>query len=183
MEGDRRMRSPSRTAASVATALLVAAVAGGVLSRSLLHSGAASSRATQTRVLVLFNEQRAAHGLKPLTIDEKLTRAADSHSADMLDRGYFAHDGPQGKWDVRVRRYVQRTLIGEILSEGSGYYATPAGMVHAWMHSPEHRRVILTPDLRLVGFGVATGTYQGQVDVALATADFSSNVNAGGTKT
>jgi uncharacterized protein YkwD len=177
------MRSSNRTTASVVAALLVAAVAGGVLSRSLLQSGAASSRTTQTQVLVLFNEQRAAHGLKPLTIDDKLTRAADSHSADMLNRGYFAHDGPREKWDVRVRRYVQRSLIGEILSEGSGYYATPAGMVHAWMHSPEHRRVILTPELRLVGLGVATGTYQGQDDVALATADFSSNANAGGRKT
>jgi uncharacterized protein YkwD len=171
------MRQPSKTALSVAAALLVTAVAGGVLSRSLLRSGAASARTTQARVLVLFNEQRAARGLKPLTIDKKLTRA------DMLNRGYFAHDGPQGKWDVRVRRYVRRSLIGEILSEGSGYYATPAGMVHAWMHSPEHRRIILMPDLRLVGLGVATGTYRGQDDVALATADFSSNENAGGTKT
>ena len=177
------MRRPSRTTASVAAALLVAVVAGGVLSRSLLHSGAAGSRTTQARVLVLFNEQRAAHGLKPLTIDKKLTRAADSHSTDMLDRGYFAHDGPQGKWDVRVRRYVKRNLIGEILSEGRGYYATPAGMVHSWMHSPEHRRIILMPDLRLVGLGVATGTYKGQDGVAMATADFSSNVSPSGPKT
>jgi uncharacterized protein YkwD len=171
------MRRPSRTATSVAAALLVAVVAGGVLSRSLLHSGAASSRATQAQILVLFNQQRDAHGLKPLSIDAKLTRAANSHSDDMLRRGYFAHDGPQGKWDVRIRHYVRRTLIGEILSEGSGSYATPAGMVKAWMHSPEHRRVILMADLRLVGFGVATGTYQGQDGVAFATADFSSNVS------
>jgi uncharacterized protein YkwD len=177
------MRTPSKTALSVAATLLVVAVAGGLLSRSLLRSGAANSRTTQARVLVLFNEQRAARGLKPLTIDKKLTRAADSHSADMLDRGYFAHDGPQGKWDVRVRRYVKRNLIGEILSEGSGYYATPVGMVHAWMHSPEHRRIILMPDLRLVGLGVATGTYQGQDGVAMATADFSSNISPGGIKT
>jgi uncharacterized protein YkwD len=132
---------------------------------------------------VLFNQQREAHGLKPLTIDVKLTRAADSHSADMLRRGYFAHDGPQGKWDERIRGYVTRSLIGEILSEGSGQYATPDGMIKAWMHSPEHRRVILTPELRLVGFGVATGTYQGQDGVAMATADFSSSVTAGGSKT
>jgi uncharacterized protein YkwD len=176
---------PSKTVLSVTAAFMVAAVAGGVLSRSLLHSGAASTRAmraTQASVLVLFNQQRDAHGLKPLSIDADLTRAADSHSQDMLRRGYFAHDGPQGNWDVRIRRYVSRTLIGEILSEGSGEYATPGGMVTAWMHSPEHRRIILTPDLRLVGFGVATGTYQGQSGVAMATADFSSNVNAVGTK-
>ena len=180
------MRRPSRTTASVAVALLVAVVAGGVLSRSLRHSEATSTRAiraTQASVLVLFNQQRDAHGLKPLSIDANLTRAADSHSQDMLRRGYFAHDGPQGSWDVRIRRYVSRTLIGEILSEGSGAYATPGGMVTAWMHSPEHRRIILTPDLRLVGFGVATGTYQGQDGVAMATADFSSNINADGTKT
>jgi uncharacterized protein YkwD len=177
------MRPPSKTVLSVTAAFMVAAVAGGVLSRSLLRSGAASSRATQAQVLVLFNQQRAAHGLQPLTIDAKLTRAADSHSDDMLRRGYFAHDGPQGKWDVRIRRYVRRTLIGEILSQGAGQYATPAGMVTAWMHSPEHRRIILTPGLRLVGLGVATGTYHGRDGVAMATADFSSNINAGGIET
>jgi uncharacterized protein YkwD len=170
---------PSKTVLSVAAALMFAAVAGGVLSRSLLHSGAASTQATQTQVLVLFNQQRAAHGLKPLSIDAKLTQAADAHSADMLRRGYFAHDGPQEKWDARIRRYVKRQLVGEILSEGSGQYATPAGMVKAWMNSPEHRRIILTPDLRLVGLGVATGSYAGQDDVAMATADFSSSVSVG----
>lgn len=174
------MRRPNKTAVGVAAVLLLATVAGGVLSRSLHRSGAVSSRAPQARVLVLFNEQRAAHGLKPLSIDKKLTGAADSHSQDMLRRGYFAHDGPQGKWDVRIRRYVRRTLIGEILSYGSGKFATPSGMVKSWMHSPEHRRIILMPGLRLFGLGVATGTYRGQDDVAMATADFSSSVGAGG---
>ncbi|HEY3612311.1 MAG TPA: hypothetical protein VGK92_01325 [Gaiellales bacterium] len=41
------------------------------------------------------------------------------------------------------------------------------------MDSPEHRRVILTPELRLVGLGLATGTYHGERDVTLAMADFS----------
>jgi uncharacterized protein YkwD len=47
-------------------------------------------------------------------------------------------------------------------------------MVQTWMQSPEHRSVILTPDLRRVGLGVATGTYKGQDSVSMATADFSS---------
>jgi uncharacterized protein YkwD len=172
------MTMPSKTVLSVAAALMVAAIAGGVLSRSLLHSGAASTRETQAQVVVLFNQQRAAHGLKPLSIDAKLTEAAASHSANMLQKGYFAHNGPQGAWDVRIGRFVKRQVIGEILSEGSGEYATPAGMVKAWMNSPEHRRIILTPDLRLVGLGVSTGAYAGQDHVAMATADFSSSVGA-----
>ena len=47
-------------------------------------------------------------------------------------------------------------------------------MVSSWMESPEHRAIILTADLRRVGFGVATGTFKGQNAVSLATADFSS---------
>ena len=129
---------------------------------------------------MLLNEQRASHGLLPLTIDPRLTRAASSHSADMLRRGYFAHDGPQGDWDVRIRRYVTRSVIGEVLAYGSGEYGTTDGMVKAWMHSPEHRRVILTPILRRVGFGIVTGTYHGQQSVTLATVDFSSLAGAGG---
>jgi uncharacterized protein YkwD len=172
------MRKPRPAVLGVTAALLVAVVGGGLLSRSLLRSGAATSR-TEARVLVLFNKVRADHGLKPLRFDAKLAEAADSHSRDMLRRGYFAHDGPQGKWDVRVRHYVKRVLLGEILSEGSGQYATPAGMLKAWMHSPAHRRIILMPELRLVGLGIAKGTYRGTADVAIATADFSSTVSAG----
>jgi len=168
------MRKPSRGVVGVTAALAVAALAGGVLSRSLLHSGASTASVTKARVLVLFNRQRAAHGLRPLATDVRLTRAADSHSADMLRRGYFAHNGPQGKWNVRIRRYVDRTLVAEILSYGSGRFATPGGMVNAWMRSPKHRRIILMPGLRLVGLGIATGTYRGQSRVAMATADFSS---------
>lgn len=168
------MRMPRKGVASVAAALLLAAVAGGVLSRSLLQSGGSSrSRAIEARVLVLFNDQRAARGLQPLRLDAQLRQAADSHSADMLRRGYFAHNGPQGPWDVRIRRFVKSRMIAEILSYGAGPEATPSGMVKAWMHSPQHRRIILTPELRLVGLGIATGTYRDQARTSMATADFS----------
>jgi uncharacterized protein YkwD len=168
------MRRPGRGVTAVAIALALAAAGGGLLSRSLLRSGASNALATQAGVLVLLNQQRTAHGLRRLTVDAKLTQAADSHSASMLRRGYFAHNGPQGKWDVRLGRYVKSSLLGEILAYGTGPYATADGMVTSWMHSPEHRRVILTPGLRLVGIGIVTGTYRGQAGVAMATGDFSS---------
>jgi uncharacterized protein YkwD len=132
------------------------------------------SRAVQARVVALFNQQRASHGLAPLKVDARLAQAAEAHSSDMLRHGYFAHDDVQGTWDDRIRRYVKRAQVGEILSFGSGEYATPAGMVQTWMQSAEHRSIILTPALRRVGLGVATGTYEGQDSVSLATADFSS---------
>ena len=168
------MRRPGKGVAGVAVALVVAAGAGGLLARALLHSSASQSSATEARVLVLFNRQRVAHSLARLVADPDLARAAQSHSDDMLRRGYFAHDGPQGHWDVRVRRYVKRAVVAEILSYGAGTYATPAGMLSNWMHSPGHRRIILMPSLRYVGLGIANGTYRGQHGVAMATADFSS---------
>jgi uncharacterized protein YkwD len=134
----------------------------------------ARSRALEAPVVALFNEQRAAHGLAPLRADPKLSEVAAAHSADMLQSGYFAHDDAHGTWDARIRRSVTRSEVGEILSFGSGEYATPAGMVKSWMQSPEHRSIILTADLHRVGLGVATGHYDGQDGVSLATADFSS---------
>lgn len=134
----------------------------------------ARRRALEAQVVALFNDQRVAHGLAPLKADARLGEAAEAHSVDMLRHGYFAHDDAHGTWDDRIRRYVKRSVLGEILSFGAGEYATPAGMVQTWMQSPEHRGIILTPDLRRVGLGVATGAYRGQESVSLATADFSS---------
>ena len=133
----------------------------------------AASHVLEGPVVALFNAQRAAHGLAPVKIDAALGEVAALHSADMLARGYFAHDDAQGAWNARIRRHVTRSEVGEILSYGSGEYATPAGLVKAWMASAEHRGVILTPDLRRVGIGVATGTFKGEAGVSLVTADFS----------
>lgn len=168
------MRRPSKGVTSVALALVAAAIGGTLLSRSLHHSDAAEKVATQQSVVVLLNHERATHGLAPLTVDTRLAQAARAHSADMLRHGYFAHDGRQGRWDVRLRRYVTRPLLGEVLEFGTGRYATAGGMVSAWMRSPEHRRVILTPDLRRVGLGIVTGTYRGAPGVTMATGEFSS---------
>ena len=132
------------------------------------------SQALQTQVVRLFNQQRAAHGLAPLKADARLGQAADAHSADMLRHGYFAHDDAHGTWDDRIRRYVTRREVGEILAFGTGEYAAPTEMVRTWMQSPEHRSIILTPQLRRVGLGVVTGTFEGQDSVSLTTADFSS---------
>lgn len=170
------MRRPGKGVTGVVVALMLTAVAGGELSRSLLHSNAARSPATQGTVIALFNPIRADHGLQQLRGDQRLADAAVSHSTDMLRRGYFAHDGPQGTFSARIRPYVRSgSEAAEILSFGGGDYAKPGGMVKAWMASPEHRHIILLPELRFVGFGVATGTYHGENDVALATADFSSS--------
>ena len=132
------------------------------------------SGSSESRVLTLLNEIRSDHGLAKLAPSRALRSAARSHSADMLTRGYFEHDGPSESWDKRVRRYLKSPLVGENIAWGTGRYGSPEGIVKLWMNSPPHRRIILTPELRRVGLGVATGTFKGAHGAFMATADFSS---------
>lgn len=131
--------------------------------------------AAEARTIVLINQIRAQHGLHSLRLDPKLAHAAREHSTNMLTRGYFDHDGPDGTFEARLDHFApRRACVAENIALGSGSYSKAAGIVNAWMHSAGHRDVILTPQLRRVGVGVAYGTWQGDAGVALATADFSS---------
>jgi uncharacterized protein YkwD len=113
--------------------------------------------------LCLLNQQRAAHGLRPLRADRRLAKAALGHSKDMVAHRYFAHESRSGApftariartgWTHSRRSYV----LGENIGWGSGALATPRAMVHGWMHSAPHRANILERRYRAIGIGVAFG--------------------------
>lgn len=154
----------------VVAAMLVAVAGGSIAAKELLTSGAAETALarSETGVLVDINRQRAARGLAPLKLDPKLRNVARSWSTRMLVTGNFSH----GNWDHRIESAVgTRNLIAEDLGLTS---PGVTGVVHAWMNSPPHRMNILLKDAHRVGVGVAVGTYKGQPNTALITADFSS---------
>jgi uncharacterized protein YkwD len=132
------------------------------------------SGASESRVLVLLNDIREQHGLTTLRPSVALRGAAREHSADMLARGYFDHDGPRESFGKRIRRHLRSPLVGENIAWGTGRYGTPEGLVKLWMNSPGHRRIILMPGLHRIGLGVATGSFKGIPGAVMATADFSS---------
>jgi uncharacterized protein YkwD len=127
---------------------------------------------SEQQVLVLLNQIRAQHGLGPLTASAPLRTAARAHSANMLQRSYFDHNGPDGTWDARIARSLKSPLTGETIAWGSGSYGSAAGIVDMWMHSPPHRAIILTAGLHRVGLGLALGTFSGTPGAVMATADF-----------
>lgn len=112
-------------------------------------------------VLCLVNRQRAARGLGLLRFDGRLAVAARGHSADMVARGYFAHDSPSGETlATRVQRSGYAAThpgydVGEALAWGR--QASPAVLMRALMRSPAHRAVLLTPGGRDVGIGLTLG--------------------------
>jgi uncharacterized protein YkwD len=141
--------------------------------------GQASSKVIVRATLCELNAERRRHGLRPLLLSRTLSRAALRHSRDMVTRQYFAHTTPGGSTFVkRIRRsgYLRSRphwIVGEDLAWGPGRWGSPAGVVRAWMHSPDHRRVILTPSFREVGIGLAWGAPQPFEEPAMTyTSDF-----------
>lgn len=117
-----------------------------------------------------MNRERAAFGLAPLRIDDRLSMAAEDRIDDMFSKEYFAHVSPDGTqpfvWADR-RGYEYRT-IGENLAVG---YRTSTVVVDGWMHSAGHRRNILGREFEDVGIAIAigspTGRFAGPTVVAL----------------
>ena len=132
----------------------------------------------RTAILCLHNQIRAGRGLPALRENAKLRRAAEGHSADMVDRGFFDHTTPSGVTMVaRIKavRYLSPEFvwaIGENLAWGTGSLATPREIMQAWMDSPGHRANVVKRSYREIGIGVATGTPTAGSEGATYTADF-----------
>jgi uncharacterized protein YkwD len=106
----------------------------------------------EAQMLEFLNKERAKAGLKPLAMDEELTKVARKHSADMLARGYFSHYSPEGKnaFDRLRGEKIPFLLAGENLA-----FAPTVKIAHTGlMNSPGHRANILRPQFRKVGIGI-----------------------------
>jgi uncharacterized protein YkwD len=131
-------------------------------------------------VLTELNNVRVEHGLKPLKPNAQLGAAATQHSTQMLARGYFAHESPDGSafWK-RIREYYPQPsygtwAVGENLI-WSAPSLDPKKAVELWMASPGHRKNILAANWREIGIGAVTatgaGTFGGR-QVTVITTDF-----------
>jgi uncharacterized protein YkwD len=103
------------------------------------------------------NDERRARGLTALEIDPRLGEVARAHSRDMARRGYFSHVAPDGtNVQQRVRRHgLDFVRVGENLHKSVNYEDPVAVAVRSWLASPHHRELLLSPDFRLTGMGVA----------------------------
>jgi uncharacterized protein YkwD len=120
--------------------------------------GAAIARAT----VCLINLQRVRRHIAPLRINRSLARIAHGQSADMVRGDYFGDNSISGRSPLQrilpvfgaARAASVELSTGQNIGWGTGAFATPAGMVQAWMESPPHRRVLLKRSFREAGVGV-----------------------------
>lgn len=126
-------------------------------------------------VVCELNAARAEAGRGSLQVRPALQRAATKHAEDMVARGYFAHESPEGDGPaVRARRErymrgAERWRIGEILIWSRGTTLTAEAAVDAWLASPGHRRVLLGSRYADVGVGIADGAPGGNPATQPAT--------------
>ncbi|MEV7342011.1 CAP domain-containing protein [Streptomyces sp. NPDC093544] len=115
---------------------------------------------TASEVVALTNAERAAAGLRPLSVDPLLTNAAQAHSDDMVARAFYSHVSPDGTqpWDRAAAAGSTRRTIGENIACGQ---RSPAEVVLGWMNSPGHRANILKPAFTHIGIGLAGGGKMG----------------------
>ncbi|MFL5893535.1 MAG: CAP domain-containing protein [Thermoleophilaceae bacterium] len=127
-------------------------------------------------VVCLVNRQRRLHGVRPLEEQSALDAAAQAQAADVVRRRFWSHVNPDGKAPrarIEAAGYPHSPLIGENLAWGSRSEATPVRIVTGWLHSPEHRRVMLEPRFTEIGVGLALGAPQsGVADAAVYASTF-----------
>jgi uncharacterized protein YkwD len=119
--------------------------------------------------LCLMNQLRVAHGMHPLRLNRSLARIASGQASDMVRGHYFADQSLSGQSPlsrIMASGYVAHPVGGRLLTAqnigfGTGPNATPAGIVHAWMLSPPHREIMLTPAYRDAGVGASPSVPSG----------------------
>ena len=125
--------------------------------------------------LCLLNAERAKRDVRPLTRNRRLARAAERHTDDMVEHGYFEHDSRNGdSFSDRIRdtgylSRVSRWVVGENLAWGSGRLSTAEAIVQAWMDSRGHRANVLDGRYREIGIGLTLGSPRGGDGATYAT--------------
>jgi uncharacterized protein YkwD len=138
--------------------------------------------ALEQKIHALVNEERRKQGLSALKWNERLQRAARSHSADMAAGNYFSHVTPGGDaFDSRYEKYGVECRVrsgsrihtgGENISQDNLFESVTyrkgvpsynwktsdeiaESVVRRWMASPGHRKNLLAPHWKTEGIGVA----------------------------
>jgi uncharacterized protein YkwD len=122
----------------------------------------------ESSVICLINEQRAAYRMKPLRPNGLLHDAAWIYVTSQLSGDFIGHygsvDGRNNESNpikrLRFLGYLprgRRWIVGEDLRQAPIPTDTPAGVVQAWMNSPEHRVRILKAKFEDIGISAEPG--------------------------
>ena len=168
------MRKTLWTSALVVAGLLVWAPVAGACTGAKVPAGGESADQGKLAIACLINQLRQRRGLHTVNGNPSLAIAAQEHSDAMNSENFFGHGGDGTLASRAAAAGYHGRGLGETLAFGGGALGSPKRMVRAWMHSPEHRRILLMRRWRQIGVGVSFGSPLGPdaPGEATYTADF-----------
>ena len=179
-----RRETPRPDARGARHRWLLAVLAVVLLSTfGLAGSGGAASAYDdeELKFVGLINDYREQNGLRPVILSDTLAVAAERHSKDMAEYGFFAHNTAQSSyypggaepWDrMKAEGYDYNTPKGENLAVG---YEAAEEAMHAWKDSPSHNAAMLDGNYRVMG--VARINVPGSIHGWYWTTDFGGYVD------
>ena len=105
------------------------------------------------KVVELTNSERAKAGVKPVTLDDELSKAAQLQVKDLAENDFFSHTSPSGTTLAKrldQAGYDDYRTAGENIAAGQ---ITPEQVVQEWMNSSGHRANLLSSDYTEIGVG------------------------------
>ena len=113
------------------------------------------------KLYALTNEERQKQNLLPLSMNEKLSLAAQKKAEDMFSKNYWAHYSPNGAapWDFILSSGYQYEYAGENLAKN---FLFSQDVVSAWMASKTHKENIEKKEYTEIGYAVVNGILNGE---------------------
>ncbi|HYM70317.1 MAG TPA: CAP domain-containing protein [bacterium] len=109
---------------------------------------------SEAKLFRLLNRARKAVHEAPLVMDTRLRRTARQLSRDMAFHGFLGHVSSSGE---TVRQRLSAAIRpGTVVGENVGLMNTVEEVNRAFLASPAHRMLMLSPKFRRVGIGVTT---------------------------
>lgn len=112
-----------------------------------------------TQTVTLINAARAAQSLPALTVNDKLTLSAQSHSADMACNNFLNHIGWNGstpEFRIAAAGYVASITRENIYAQPPQYGGNPQAAMDFWKGDTSHwDNAILNPQVTEIGVGYA----------------------------
>lgn len=111
------------------------------------------------QIILSVNNQRVRNGQPPLTINTRLSQAAQNKANHMAENSYFSHIGYGKKWSDFIKETgYEYSEAGENLANG---FDTVEEMTLAWMNSPSHKENIINQGVNETGVGISYGQLDG----------------------
>jgi len=113
----------------------------------------------EAKVATLLNQQRTDIGRIVLRVDARLSAIARARSEDMANKGYFAHQQPDGDWawDLMTAAGITWYSAGEIIAWNSSATLSDSASSASkqWHDSSGHYALLTSASYNYFGIGLA----------------------------